>query len=105
MSGRILPARCRQPANGHLMFLGKGSSHVAKSCVRHVVRGRPHCRFCQRQADTTSWDAVAGYHTDENTSSDTWQYLRVWNHTTGYEPMSYFDNLGGGASLWAGTRP
>jgi hypothetical protein len=56
----------------------------------------------QVQADTTTWDAAAGWHTDHNTSSDTWQYYRGDAGQTANNTLNTnFVNFGGGQYAWA----
>ena len=83
-------------------FFGKGFSHVTKSLVCHVVCGRAHCRYCQ-SAGRYPWDAVAGWHTDHNTSSDTWQYYRTDAGTNGYALNTNLVDFGGGQYAWANS--
>ena len=83
-------------------FCGKGSSHVTKSCVRRVVCCGVRCWCCQnarriRQPGTL----LPVIHTDENTSSDTWQYYRTDAGVAGYTLNTNLFDWGGGQYAWA----
>lgn len=52
-------------------------------------------------AETTTWDAVADWHTDHNTSTDTWQYYRTDTGIAGYTLNDNLLNWGGGQYAWA----
>jgi hypothetical protein len=60
------------------------------------------CSYGIAQVHAETWDAAAGWHTNHNLSTDTWQYFRTDPGVDGYTLNTTLEDWSGGQYAWKG---